>query len=122
MPQLRLEYSSNVKESVNPADLFSPCHQILVDIANANLFYCQGRAIARDQYHVGDGSKDNAFVYLEIKLLEGRSEAVRHEVGKQILKVLERYFARSFKELNMQIGIHVTEISKAHYFKTESRK
>jgi 5-carboxymethyl-2-hydroxymuconate isomerase len=122
MPHLRLEYSANVKEKVKPKELFSACHRILVDTVNADLFRCQSRAIPCDLFHVGEGSPDEAFIHLEILLLEGRSLPKLQEAGKQILKTLEKYFIRSLKELNMQISVRVVEFSQSHYFKTESRK
>jgi len=119
MPHLRLEYSTNVKERINSEELFSSCHHILVDTVNADLFRCQSCAISYDLFHVGEGSPHEAFIYLEILLLEGRSLPKLQEAGKQILEVLERYFARSLKELNMQIAVRVVELPSSHYFKTE---
>lgn len=120
MPHLRLEYSTNVKERLNPEELFSSCHQILVNTINADLFRCQSRAIPFDLFHIGGGSSREAFIYLEIFFFEGRPLSKLHEMGQQILKVLERYFSRSLQELNLQIGVRVIEFPSSHYYQIES--
>jgi 5-carboxymethyl-2-hydroxymuconate isomerase len=122
MPHLRLEYSTNIKERLNPEELFSSCHKILVDTINADLFRCQSRAIPLDFFHIGDGSSREAFIYLEFFFFEGRSLSKLKEMEQQILKVLEKYFFRSLQELNVQIGIRVIEFPSSHYMKIESRK
>lgn len=120
MPHLKLEYSANVKEKVNLKELFSPIHRVLVDVVKADLFRCQSRAIAYDSFYIGEGLPQEGFIYLEILLLEGRSESQLQEAGNKTLKLLEKYFAHSFKELKMQIAVRVVEISSSHYFKVES--
>ena len=122
MPHLKLEYSANIKEKIDLKELFSSIHSILVDVANADLFRCQSRTISHDSFYLGEGLPQEGFIYLEILLLEGRSGAQLQEAGNKILKLLEKYFACSFKELNMQIAVRVVEFPSSHYFKVESRR
>ncbi len=119
MPHLRLEYSTNIKEALDSKELFSACHHILVDTANADLFRCQSRAIPHDLFHIGDGAMEEAFIYLEVLLLEGRSLAQLEKMEAEILNVLESYFSRSIQELNLQIAVRVVEFSPSHYLKKE---
>lgn len=116
MPHLILEYSDNVKEKVDPKTLFAQCHEILVEVASADLKRCKSRAIKQQNYYIGDGDPKNAFVHMNILLAEGRSLSTRQEVGKQILAVLENYFARSIKELNLQITVNSKEFPRSLYF------
>jgi 5-carboxymethyl-2-hydroxymuconate isomerase len=122
MPHLRLEYSANIKEEIDPKKLFSACHQVLVNTVDADLFRCQSRAILRELFYVGEGFMQEAFICLEILLMEGRSLAKLQEMERELLKVLERYFARSVSELNLQIAVRVVELSKSHYSKLEFLK
>lgn len=119
MPQIRLEYSTNIKE--DPKQLFPKCHRVLVDVAKADLATCQSRAFPCDVFHIGDGSAHEAFIYLEIMLLEGRSQAQLQELGNQLQSVLVDYFSQSVKELNVQIAVRLVELTKSHYFKKVSR-
>ena len=122
MPHIRLEYSTNVKEPLSTEELFSTCHDILVETINAELVHCQSRAFPCELFHVGEGSKHDAFIYMQILLLEGRTLTRLQEMGNKILKVLENYFSQSREELHIEIAVHVIEISKHHYFKSVSRK
>lgn len=122
MPHLKLEYSANIKEKLHLKDFFSSIHDVLVDTVNADLFRCQSRAISCDNFFIGEGLPQESFIYLEILLLEGRSESQLQKAGNKILKLLEKYFVRSLEELNMQISVRVVEISSSHYFKVESKR
>ncbi len=121
MPHLKLEYSSNLKERIDPARLFAPCHRILVDTVNAELFRCQSRVIRHEVFYVGEGSPSEAFIFLEIFLGTGRSLSLLQEAGEKILRVLEGYFSQSLKELDIQIAVCFVEFSVPLYFKIESR-
>jgi 5-carboxymethyl-2-hydroxymuconate isomerase len=122
MPHIRLEYSTNVKEPLSTEDLFTTCHDILVETIKAELVHCQSRAFPCELFHVGKGSKQDAFIYMQILLLEGRDLPRLQEMGNQVLKALEDFFSQSLDELNVEIAVHVIEISKHHYFKSNSKK
>lgn len=122
MPHLRLEYSKNIKETIDPKKLFSSCHQILVDTINVDILRCQSRAACCDVFHVGKGSSQEAFIYLEIKLMEGRTFPKLQELGSLMLKNLENYFAISLKELKVQMAVRIVELSSDRYFKIESNR
>jgi 5-carboxymethyl-2-hydroxymuconate isomerase len=121
MPHLKLEYSSNIKEKVNLKELFSSIHAVLVAVVNADLFRCQSRAISYDSFYIGEGLSQECFIYLEILLLEGRSELQLQEAGNKILKLLEKYFAYSLKEFKLQIAVRILEFPSSRYFKVESK-
>jgi 5-carboxymethyl-2-hydroxymuconate isomerase len=60
-----------------------------------------------------------AFIYLELLLLEGRSLPKLQEAGKQLLKILEKCFSQSILGMDTQIAVRVVELSKNRYFKIE---
>ncbi len=117
MPHLVLEYSNNIKEKGFFKPLFSQLHQILVGVCSASLESCKSRAVAHENYYIGDGNSKNAFVHLEVRLADGRSLSVREETGRQMLKILSEHFSKSLKELNLQITIESKEFPRNLYFK-----
>jgi len=119
LPHLRLEYSSNIKEQLDEKKLFSACHHVLEKVAKASPLQCQSRALCFDSFYVGHGSKNEAFIYLEINLLEGRTQAMLQEVGNQIQEILKSYFAHSLKHLTVQMAVRIVEMEKVHYFKLQ---
>ena len=117
MPHLILEYTDNVKEKINLQALFTPCHAILEKNAPTDLSSCKSRAIKQTHFYIGNGAPPYAFVHLTLLLAEGRPLSTRQNIGQQMLKVLEEYFAQSSKELNLQITVEVKELAKGLYFK-----
>ncbi len=58
-------------------------------------------------YAVADGQRDYAFVYLNLRMARGRSEAVKHRAGEALLAAakahFEPLFARRYIGLTLQI-------------------
>lgn len=110
MPQLYLEHSPNIVEIIKPKELFFPCHQILVETCNALLKSCQSRIIAHRDYFIGDGDPKDAFVLLEIFLLEGRTLEALQTAKERTLEHLENYFSSSRKERQLQVTVVITQV------------
>ncbi len=127
MPHLRLEYSGNIEM---PRDyfkmLFSRLHEALVNRAGAELSRCQSRAICCENFYVGGGEKNRAFVYLQVLLLEGRTSNQLQETGNELLKILQDEFKNLLIHYNAQISVHLNEIpadrsyKSNHYHKIET--
>lgn len=117
MPHLILEYSKNLREERNFSPLFAKLHQILHTVAKAAIESCKSRAVEYSLYQVGDGNEKKAFIHLEMRLAENRTDQVKQEAGKQALLVLQEYFIKSLKELDLQITVECTEFSRDFYFK-----
>lgn len=115
MPQISLEYTNNISEKIEPR-LFLEIHQMLVKHANAELMRCKSRAIKYEQYTIGDGNAENAFIHLTILLAEGRTLHTRQEVGKRAREILRTYFSDSLSHLKLQITVYCPEFSNEVYF------
>ena len=127
MPHLRLEYSGNIEIARDDLNvLFSRLHEVLVNKADADLFRCQGRAICCENFCVGDGDKNRAFVYLQVLLLEGRTANQLQETGSELLKTLQDGFKDLLLRYSAQISVHLNEIpadrsyKSNHYYKIET--
>jgi 5-carboxymethyl-2-hydroxymuconate isomerase len=127
MPHLRLEYSGNIDIAKDDLYvLFSRLHEVLVNKAGAELFRCQSRAICCENFCVGDGGKNRAFVYLQVLLLEGRTLNQLQETGSGLLKTLQDGFKDLLLHYNAQISVHLNEIpadrsyKSNHYYKIET--
>lgn len=117
MPQIVLEYSSNVLEQTGFAPLFVGIHEILHERAGIRLDNCKSRALRRDEFYIGDGHPSNAFVHLDIRFIEGRSEDVKQSVGTASLKRLKQFFEKSMARLDLQITVELGDIQRSSYFK-----
>lgn len=120
MPQLTLEYTSNIIEKDRFAELFAQCHAILAEKLPTDLVNCKSRAVQQQDYYIGDGNPSNAFVSLHIKIMVGRSLGILNEVAEAILHTLQDHFAKSIQQRNMQITLELQELSHSMYFKKTS--
>jgi len=121
MPQLTLEFTSNIVEKNNMNDLFQECHSILEKILPTDIDSCKSRSIEHHNYHIGDGNPNNAFVHVSLDIMPGRSLDTQKNVGDNLMLILKNYFASSLAELNLQITLEITELPRT-YFKITSRQ
>ncbi|HSX03624.1 MAG TPA: hypothetical protein VLG76_02720 [Rhabdochlamydiaceae bacterium] len=118
MPHLRLEYSKNVEmPEEHLKRLFSQLHGVLVNKAGATLSRCQSRAISYENFYIGDGGENGAFVYLQVLLLEGRTPKQLQETGDELLKILQDAFKDLLTGHPAQISVHLNEIPANRSYK-----
>jgi 5-carboxymethyl-2-hydroxymuconate isomerase len=119
MPQLVLEFSSNVFEKTNLNMLFQQCHSHLEKMLPTDINSCKSRAIECDTYYIGNGKENDAFIHLSLKVFPGRSMETFEKIGNAMMEILKNYFSNSLNKLNLQITIEIMELQKT-YFKITS--
>lgn len=117
MPHLTLEYSSNVVIDADLVSLFADLHDILEQTGGVRRDNCKSRARMADDFLVGSGGRRDAFVHLDIRLLDGRSVDVRQRIARQARDVLTTRFAKSATALDLQVTVEVREIDRRFYSK-----
>lgn len=117
MPHCVLEYSANVKDSVNFQEFFARLHEILASSGEIQHDQLKSRWYCRENYFIGDGNAKNAFVYLQISLLTGRSLEVRKRLGEQAFELLVSQYPRSQRDLSCSITLEMREMERETHFK-----
>ena len=117
MPQIALEYTANIAEHIEAAQVFARIHEVVASVGGINIGNCKSRARRLDSYFIGDGDARQAFAHLEVRFLEGRSAAVKQEIGRRCLGILQDYFAGSLAKLDLQMTVEVADIDRLFYFK-----
>jgi 5-carboxymethyl-2-hydroxymuconate isomerase len=117
MPLITLEYSDNLKNSVDYHALFNELHQLAHQVADVNVHNCKSKAQAVDCYYVGTGGQEKAYVHLDFCFIEGRSPETKKLLGDAILKLLQRYYQKSIEQLNVQITVKIEDIKRELLFK-----
>lgn len=116
MPQIKLEYTSNIKIELDKEQLLLQIHKSIsesgIDINN-----CKSRLIKIDDFLVGE-NKLNKFVHLEVKILEGREQSVKNEIGNNLLNLLSDYFKEAGNNKSLQITVELMDIQKNSYYKS----
>ena len=117
MPNIVLEYTSNVSEAIDFKDLFSSIHQVLHEVGGIKLDNCKSRAVEIGVFHIGDGHPSNAFVQLSVAFLAGRSKETKRQIGNDCLTQLKRFYEKSMARLDLQITVEISDIQPLEYFK-----
>ena len=115
MPHLVILYTPNLEPKT---DLDALCRALadtmlaLRDEADKPVFPIGGTrvlAYPAAHYAVADGKGDYGFMYLNVRMATGRSEAVKKEVGDKLLAVVKRHFAPIFENEPIGITLQVDE-------------
>jgi 5-carboxymethyl-2-hydroxymuconate isomerase len=120
MPHLTLEYTSNIDQTIAFPELFTELHGALVDVAGIDIVNCKSRAVQHDTYHIAAGEATQAFAHLEIRLFTGRSSAIKTEIGRRSMNILETHLAPAAARQKLQISVEIKEIERQAYFRSEA--
>ncbi|MHA2295568.1 MAG: 5-carboxymethyl-2-hydroxymuconate Delta-isomerase [Candidatus Hodarchaeales archaeon] len=117
MPQIILEYSSNIDEKFDFRSLFATIHKILSTTGGVRIENCKSRVVQQNDYFIGRGDPVEAFIHLEIQWLEGRSINLKSQLGDELLSLLKQFFQLSTRKLKVQVTVHLIDIDRKSYYK-----
>lgn len=120
MPHLLLEHSANIAHTPSTTALFQRLHQVLIELAGCAATDLKSRRIAYEDYLVGDGAPQDAFVHLCVSLLSGRDISVRQRIKETCLNLLTEAFVPTENaptDLQPRISVEVREMERATYGK-----
>jgi 5-carboxymethyl-2-hydroxymuconate isomerase len=117
MPHLTLEYTANLSGTPPTPDLLLALHHLLKTVAGIRLENCKSRWREVEDWVVGPGDPDAAFVHLDMRFLEGKPLEIQQALGETALEVLASHFGPEPPGIDLQITVEVREIRKATYFK-----
>ncbi|UBV45032.1 5-carboxymethyl-2-hydroxymuconate Delta-isomerase (plasmid) [Deinococcus taeanensis] len=117
MPHLIVEYTDNLPDPRMPA-LLRALNGVL--LARQDVYPPGGiraRAVRLTEYLVADGTHDDAFVHVTLKIAAGRSDAVKRDTGEALFGVLKAHFEADFGTRFLALSLDITEFSGAGTFK-----
>ncbi|MGI9318240.1 MAG: 5-carboxymethyl-2-hydroxymuconate Delta-isomerase [bacterium] len=117
MPQITLEYSKNCQHNGNFYPLFKAIHNVLQDTGGILMSNCKSRAKMLSHFYIADGDPAHAFVHLEIRFIEGRSDDIRQSIGRHCIALLKDFFQESVDNNKMQITVEIADIKRRDYSK-----
>jgi 5-carboxymethyl-2-hydroxymuconate isomerase len=123
MPHLTIEYSANLGDSGEWASLCRKLADVLASRRHEGspVFPLGGirvRAIAADDWCVGDGSlADAAFAHARLVIGAGRAESVKRETGDALFAVLREHFATAFQSRGVALSLEIGEFSESGTWK-----
>lgn len=118
MPHLIYEYTDNLKAEADIPGLLKKSNQVL--LAQGGVFPIGGirsRAICLTDYCVADGSEDDAFVHLTLKIGAGRPPEVKQQVGDALFAMITAHFAELYARRPLALSMEIVEFSEAGTWK-----
>lgn len=109
MPQILLEYTDNIVEN-DLSETLLKVHHILTEQLPAELNTCKSRLSRLENYVIGNGEKDHAFVHLSVDVKKGRAPELLDSVASNLLNILKETFAAASSKLNLQITVAIGEL------------
>ena len=115
MPHLVILYTPNVEPETDMTALCRTLADTMLeqrDEAGKQVFPTGGTrvlAYPATHYAVADGKADYAFVYLNLRMAAGRSDAVKQRVGDALLARVKQHFEPVFARRHIGITLNVDE-------------
>jgi 5-carboxymethyl-2-hydroxymuconate isomerase len=115
MPHFTIEYSANLDQRVDLANVVEVVRKAAVETGIFPLGGIRVRAIRCEHYAIADGNFDFGFLDMVLRLGEGRDLATRKEAGEHIFKALSSHldpvFAQSKFALSFDMQINDKDTS-----------
>ena len=115
MPHFTIEYSANLDERLNMAEVVEVVRKAAVETGIFPLGGIRVRAIRCEHYAIADGNPEFGFLDMVLRLGEGRDLATRKKAGEHVFKALSAHldpvFAQSKFALSFDMQINDKETS-----------
>ena len=113
MPHIIIEHSKGVSAQININELANAFHVLAKDIEALPEGGIRTRVYEADISLIGDGKSDRNFIYITVRLGQGRSEATRRDIGDRLFAVLTNFTKHVFdKGTPLSLGLEIQEIEK----------
>ena len=115
MPHLVILYTPNLEGRTDLTALCRSLADVMLSVRDESgkqVFPTGGTrvlAFPATHYAVADGSGDYAFMYLNLRMASGRSEAVKKDAGDRLLAAVKDHFAPIFDRHAIGITLQIDE-------------
>lgn len=117
MPHILLETSANLKAPPSHRTVFEDLHEAIRPMESVRVADLKSRAVRHENVYIGDGNPERSFVHLQVQLLTGRDQSVRHRLAKECMRILELHFGADVVGPLCQMSVEVREMERSTYVK-----
>ncbi len=111
MPHVIIEYSDNLSSVIDIESLVGAMHEAAVSLEALPTGGIRTRAVGRQHYRVADGDSGNGFIYVTLRIGEGRSADVQQFVGESLFAALNSHVASVFDSQALSLGLEIQQIN-----------
>src|SRR5699024_242971 len=116
MPHLYIEYTDNISGEADIAGLLEKVNQTL--LGHSDIIPAGGlrtRAIELQDYIVADGTEDDAFVHVTLKLAPGRTDEQKKAVCDNLFQTIMGHFVHIFEKRYIALSMELYEFQNETY-------
>lgn len=117
MPHIWVEHSANLEGKLDLSLLLTGVHCSAVSTGMFAEGAIRTRLQSIDQYRIGDGHPDNAFVHVVIRIAAGRDAQTKKQIGESMFAELCRLLERQFDSMPLGLSLEVQELDATLNFK-----
>ena len=117
MPHLILEYSENLEAELDIAALVRAVHAAGCTCPTVETTALKTRAVAYRHQVCADGDPAYRFIALTMRLLDGRSDAQKKEIGDILFAALKEATAGVDRAAGFALSLDLADMDKATYRK-----
>lgn len=115
MPHLILHHTANL-DGFDPDAALTAANSVLVESGHFEDVAIKSRALVLDHYRIGNADEGHGFVHATLKVLPGRSEALRAALGRAVHDALAACVPAL--DVHCQLCVEVVELQAATYIKS----
>jgi 5-carboxymethyl-2-hydroxymuconate isomerase len=117
MPQITIEFTKNIAHLTSYRSVALALHDLLVDEISSSLGDCKSRLVEIENYVIGDGSFDQAFVHVTFSIMSGRSQALKESLGAKALRIMTEVMPSTVAQCSIQITVDIRDLDRSTYKK-----
>lgn len=116
MPHVIIEYTDNLRNDGNIPQLLQSVNDALLQHDDViPIGGLRTRAIELNDYVVADGTEDDAFVHVTLKLGKGRTEEAIKRVGDTLFKAVQTHFENIYEKRYLALSLEIFEFTRPTY-------
>lgn len=117
MPQISFEFTKNIAHLADYRSVALDLHDVLVAEISSSLEDCKTRLATVENYVIGDGAADEAFIHVTFSILSGRSQAMKESLSTKALEVIARAMPSAIAQRSIQITVDIRDLERSTYKK-----
>jgi len=118
MPHLIIEYTDNLSPHIQIKELLKKSGEVLSSFPDVYpIGGIRVRAIKVTDYWIADGSEDDAFVHMTLKIGAGRTDKEKKETCNQLFQALQEHMRELFDSRNLALSLELSEFSESGNYK-----
>ncbi len=115
MPQITVDRSPTLR--LDRRAFAAELHPLIASVIDTTVAECKTRFRRIEESFIGDGTPERAMVFLEIRLLAGRSTERKAELAERILTLLQEHVVADPGD-ELHLAVDVVDMDRGTYRKS----